>query len=136
MNVLPSLSIVQCVETVTFALVIGDGNEETSDLLLQYSDVFRAPYLTAAGVHKFWATKSCVVAPDIYKILLQLCPLTCRNVCQCTCIEHRAPDNSEVHRSLHSVELASCQLYGAYIERRRLDVWKTCGPFYYTICTI
>ena len=60
----------------TFSPVIRDGNEETLDRLLQYYDVFRAPYLTAAGVHKFSATKFCTVAPNICRILLQFCPLT------------------------------------------------------------
>ena len=35
-------------------------------------------------------------------------------MCQFTCTDQKASDNSEVYRSVHSIELASCNLFDAH----------------------
>jgi hypothetical protein len=82
-----------------FVTMHGHMNAKLDRLLQYFDDALGAPYLTAAGVHKFWATKFCTVAPNICRTLLQFCPLTCKNADHCTWTEHRAPDNSEIQRS-------------------------------------
>lgn len=49
------------------------------------------------GVHKFWATAFCMVAPNIFS---SFCPITYRSIYFFMCTKHKVYGNTEVHMSL------------------------------------
>ena len=58
-----------------------------------------------------------------------------KNVYQFTCTQQKAPENSEVHRSLQNCGLSVRNLLhvttlGPINSRRFLNFWKICGPWY------
>jgi hypothetical protein len=69
---------------------------------------------------------------------LYLLPHTCKNVCQFSCTEQKAPDSSEVHRLLQNCGSSVWHLLHSALQARRiwrwlLYFWKISWPFLYTV---